>query len=430
MTPTQTATARNHTGQASIPSAYDVARIRADFPALQQQVNGQPLIYLDTAASCHKPRVIVEHLQRLYLQDYAKPNENHPMSVAITEQKEEARQKVADLLNASKNEIVFVRGCTEGINLIATCFERSQLQPGDEIIVTMMAHHSNYLPWELACRQTGALLKVLPITPSGEMDLDQLKDAITEKTKLVAVEHSSHVLGTINPIKQIVQLAHKRNVPVLVDGAQAAPHMPVDMQDLGCDFYTFSAHKMGGPSGVGVLYGRKSWLDKLPPYQLGEDMVDTVSIARTFSSAESKYKSAPERFEGGTHAFAEIIAFGHVIDYLNGIGRQQIQEYEEGLLHYVTPKMEVMDRVRIIGTAPEKEPLVSFTLDGIKAKDAESWFNKHTGIALRAGDLSAQPLMKSFNLEGVLRISFGYFNTHDEIDQFMDALQQCIREKG
>ena len=430
MIPTPAATRRNHPRPTLVPSTYNVARIREDFPALQQQVNGQPLIYLDTAASCHKPRVLVEHLQRLYLQEYAKPNENHPMSVAITEQKEQARQKVADMINVSKNEVVFVRGCTEGINLIATCFERSQLQPGDEIIVTMMAHHSNYLPWEMACHQTGALLKVLPITPSGEMDLNQLADAITEKTKLIAVEHSSHVLGTINPIKEIVHLAHQRNVPVLVDGAQTAPHMPVDMQELGCDFYTFSAHKMGGPSGVGVLYGRKSWLDKLPPYQLGEDMVDTVNIARTMSSFESKYKSAPDRFEGGTHAFTEIIAFGHVIDYLNGIGRHLIEKYEEGLLHYATPKLEAVERVQIIGTAPEKEPLISFTLDGIKAKDAESWFNQHTGIALRAGELSAQPLMKSLGLEGVLRISFGYFNTQQEIDQFVDALQQCIREKA
>jgi cysteine desulfurase/selenocysteine lyase len=415
---------------AFIPAGYDVERIRQDFPALHQQVNGQPLIYLDTAASCHKPRILGEQLQRLYLQDYAKPNENHPMSVVMTQQMEEARKKVADTINAGVTEVVFVRGCTEGINLVATCFERAELKAGDEVIITMMAHHSNYLPWEMACRQTGAILKVLPITPQGEIDLNQLEDAITSKTKLIAVEHSSHVLGTINPIREIVRLARRRDVPVLVDGAQTAPHMPVDMQELGCDFYTFSAHKMGGPAGVGVLYGRKPWLDKLPPYQLGENMEDTVSIARPLSSAQSTFKPGPARFEGGTHAFAEIIAFGHVVDYLHGIGRHEIEQYEEGLLHYTTPRLEALDRVQIIGTSPEKEPLISFTLDGIKAQDAESWFNEHTGIALRAGKLSAQPLMKSLNLEGVLRISFGFFNTVGEVDQFVAALQQCIREKG
>ncbi|RPD47880.1 aminotransferase class V-fold PLP-dependent enzyme [Hymenobacter sediminis] len=414
----------------SVSAPFDVERVRADFPALQQQVNGQPLIYLDTAASCHKPALLLPHLERLYLHEYAKPYENHPMSKAITAQKEEARQKVADLINASKDEVVFVRGCTEGINLVATCFERAMLQPGDEVLVTQMAHHSNYLPWEMACRQNKAILQVLPITPSGEIDLDQFEQALTNKTRIVAIEHSSHVLGTINPIKQMVELAHRRNIPVLVDGAQAAPHMPVDMQELGCDFYTFSGHKMGSPSGVGVLYGRKEWLDKLPPYQLGEDMVETVSIARTLSSPDSKFASAPMRFEGGTHAFAEIIAFGHVVDYLQQIGRQQIQEYEESLLHYATEKMQPLDRVTIIGTAPEKEPLVSFTIDGIKAQDAESWFNKHTGIALRAGELSAQPLMKALSLEGVVRISFGFFNTTQEIDTFVDALHTCIREQA
>ncbi|TGE06334.1 aminotransferase class V-fold PLP-dependent enzyme [Hymenobacter fodinae] len=414
----------------AFPSSFDVARIREDFPALHQQVNGQPLIYLDTAASCHKPRVLVERLQQLYLEQYAKPQENHPMSVAITEQLENTRQQVADLINCSKEEVVFVRGCTEGINLIATCFERAILQPGDEVIITMMAHHSNYLPWEMACNQTKANLKVLPITPSGEIDLNQLQDAITDKTRLIAIEHSSHVLGTINPVKQIVQMAHQRDVPVLVDGAQAAPHMPVDMQKLGCDFYTFSAHKMGGPSGVGVLYGRKQWLDKLPPYQLGEEMVDKVSITRLHSTRESSFKPAPQRFEGGTQAFVEIIAFGTVIDYLRGIGRQESADYEQALLEYALGKMEARDRVQIIGSAPEKEPLVSFTLDGIEAKKAESWFNENTGIALRAGELSAQPLMKSLGLEGVLRISLGFFNTPQEIDQFMAALDKCIRAKG
>ncbi|HEX8349402.1 MAG TPA: cysteine desulfurase, partial [Hymenobacter sp.] len=404
--------------------AFDVARIREDFPALHQQINGQPLIYLDTAATCHKPRILVERLHELYLEHYAKPHENHPMSVAITEQLENARQIVADEINASKDEIVFVRGCTEGINLIATCFERAILQEGDEVIVTMMAHHSNYLPWEMACHQTKAILKVLPITGSGEIDLNQLEEALTDKTKILAIEHSSHVLGTINPIREIVKLAHQRNIPVLVDGAQAMPHMPVDVRDLGCDFYTFSAHKMAGPSGVGVLYGRKEWLDKLPPYQLGEDMVDTVSIARTFSTTQSSFKSGYQRFEGGAQAFVEIIAFGTILEYLQGLGRQTIADYEQSLLRYLIQKLEPLERVSIVGSAPEKEPLVSFTIDGIKAKKAESWFNEHTGIALRAGDLSAQPLLKSLSLEGVLRASLGYFNTHQEIDQFVDALQE------
>jgi cysteine desulfurase/selenocysteine lyase len=283
----------------------------------------------------------------------------------------------------------------------------------------------------MACRQTKALLKVLPITPSDEIDLNQLQDAITDRTRLIAVEHSSHVLGTINPVRLISEMAHRHgNIAVLVDGAQAAPHMPVDVREIGCDFYTFSAHKMGGPAGVGVLYGRQQWLEKLPPYQLGEGMVDTVSIARLLASAESAYKSAPQKLEGGTQAFADIIAFGSVVDYLDTIGREKISQYEEGLLHYAIDQLEPLERVRIVGTAPEKEPLVSFTLAGIKAKKAEGWFNKHTGIALRAGELSAQPLMKALNLEGVLRISLGYFNTAQEIDQFVGALQECILEEG
>jgi cysteine desulfurase/selenocysteine lyase len=415
----------------AIANGYDVARIRQDFPALRQQVNGQPLIYFDTAASCHKPRVLVECLQELYLEQYAKPSENHRMSVAITERLENTRHKVADLLNASRDEIVFVRGCTEGINLVASGFERELLQEGDEVIVTVMAHHSNYLPWERACQQAKAVLKVLPITTSGEIDLNQLAEAITHKTRLIAIEHSSHVLGTINPVKEIVKLAHKRgHIAVLVDGAQAAPHMPVDVRELGCDFYVFSAHKMGGPTGVGVLYGRTEWLKKLPPYQLGEEMVETVGVARRGPLGETTFKSPPDKFEGGTQAFVDIIGFGAVIDYLNDIGRQNISDYEEGLLYYALEKLESLERVRIVGTAPEKEPLVSITLDGIKATDAESWFNKHTGIALRAGELSAQPLMRFLGLEGVLRMSLGYFNTTQEIDQFVVALQECIQAKG
>jgi cysteine desulfurase/selenocysteine lyase len=417
--------------QKALAKGYDVARIRQDFPALRQEVNGQPLIYLDSAATGHKPRVLVECLQQVYLEQYAKPNENHQMSVAITERVANTRQKVADMLNASKDEIVFVRGCTEGINLVASGFERCLLQEGDEVIITVMAHHSNYLPWERACQQAKAVLKVLPITASGEMDLNQLEEAITDKTRLISVEHSSHVLGTINPVKEIVQLAHKRgNIAVFVDGAQAAPHMPVDVRDLGCDFYAFSGHKMGGPSGVGVLYGRKEWLDKLPPYQLGEEMVETVGIGSGGPVTESKFKSAPDRFEGGTQSFVEIIGFGTVIDYLNGIGRQTISDYEEGLLYYALEKLETLERVRIVGTAPEKEPLVSMTLGGIKAEDAESWFNKHTSIALRSGELSAQPLMRALGLKGVLRMSIGFYNTTQEIDQFVDALQECIRAKG
>jgi cysteine desulfurase/selenocysteine lyase len=424
-----------HAAQASAKAkktaSFDVERIRKDFPALHQHVNGHPLIYLDTAASCHKPKVLVDKLSELYLGEYAKPSENHPMSVAITEQVKEARQKVADLLNASRDEVVFVRGCTEAINLVASGFERCLLQPGDEVVIFVMAHHSNYLPWERACNQSGATLKVLPITASGEIDLNVLEDSLTDKTRLLAIEHSSHVLGTINPVKEIVKLAHKRgNIAVLVDGAQAAPHMPVDVRELGCDFYTFSAHKMGGPSGVGVLYGRTEWLKKLPPYEMGEEMVEKVSNKRGKSTTESTFKSPPDRFEGGTQSFVEIIAFGAVIDYLEKMGRQASADYEQELLEYSLEKLSPIDRLRIIGSAPEKEPLVSFTLDGIKATTAESWFNKHTGIALRAGDLSAQPLMKALGVEGVLRISLGYFNTRHEIDLFTEALQQCIKAEG
>ena len=398
---------------------------------LAQQVNGQPLIYLDNAATVHKPRQLVQRLEQLYLHEYAKPDEEHPLSQRITEAVQATRQQVATLINAAPEEVVFVRSTTEAINLVAQGFGRNLLREGDEVIISILAHHSNCLPWQQACELAKARLTVLPITPSGELDLDQLAAAITPRTRLLAIEHSSHVLATLSPVREIVKLAHARGVAVLVDGAQTAPHMPIDMRELDCDFYCFSAHKMGGPAGVGVLYGRQEWLKKLPVFQSGSDMAsEVVMYPGQPGFLDFVPKPLPKKFEAGTSAFVDIIAFGAVISYLEGIGRQQIADYEQQLLHYATALFERRpdDRVRILGSAPEKEPLISFTVAGMSPQQVASFFNEHTGIALRGGDLSAQPLMKFLGIEGAVRISFGFYNTYQEIDTFMQALDECLRQ--
>ncbi|MDB5251585.1 MAG: cysteine desulfurase [Flaviaesturariibacter sp.] len=392
---------------------------------LQKKRNGKQLIYFDSAASTQKPKVVMDKLYDFYLNEYAKPDERHAFSQETTEELENARKKMAGFLNAkSEKDIVFTRGCTEAINLVAGGFERGLLDKEDEVLISALEHHANIVPWQLACAQTGARLRVIPINQQGEIELAAYEVMLTKKVKIVAISHTSHALGNKLPITQMVAMAHKRGIPVLVDGAQAAPHMPVDMQELDCDFYTFSCHKMGSPSGVGVLYGKKKWLDKLPPYEGGGDMTKEV----TFSS--HKLAALPKKFEAGTMPFAEIISCSTLIDFLDDLGRTKTEEYEQQVLRYATGRLQALDRVRIHGTSGEKEPVLSFEVDGMDVKKLEGFLSDEYNIAVKAGDLSAQPLLKILGVKALIRASFAYYNTEEEVDIFTGAVEEFIRRKG
>ncbi|WP_317195526.1 aminotransferase class V-fold PLP-dependent enzyme [Rufibacter psychrotolerans] len=315
-----------------------------------------------------------------------------------------------------------MRGCTEAINVVALGFARGLLQDGDEIIISLMEHHANIVPWQMAAQDSGAVVKVIPITETGELDLKALENLISDRTKIISLVHSSQILGTINPIKKITAMAHKKGIPVLVDGAQTAPHMPIDVQDLDCDFFTFSAHKMSGPTGVGVLYGKSEWLEKLPPHNGGGEMCDTVTFEQT------TYKPIPKKFEAGTTSFADIISLGAVIDYHHALGMQAIADYEQELLEYGLEKLHQIKGLHILGSAPEKEPVVSFTIDGVDVKELEKYLNSEWGIAVKAGLLASQPLMKHLKVEQAIRASFCYYNTKEEIDTLTQAIETFIQK--
>jgi len=403
----------------------DIEKIRSDFPMLSQQVNGKQLIYLDSAATSQKPKAVIDRLVEFYTKEYGKPKEEHSLSKSATEMVEEAREKVAKLMKAAtQKEIIFTKGCTEAINVVANGFARAILKAGDEIIISQLEHHANIVPWQMASELTGAKLKVVPITPSGELDMQPLEDMITDKTKIISMSHSSHVLGTILPIPEIAAMAHRRGIALLADGAQTAPHMPVDVQALDCDFYTFSGHKMGSPTGVGVLYGKEEWLNKIAPLNGGAEM------AREVTFETSKYAPAPTKFEAGTTPFADIIAFGTTVDYVSSLGMENVEQYELELLHYATDKLSEIDRVTIYGNAPHKEPVVSFKVEGIDEKELEKYLNDQWGIAVKAGQLTAQPLLKVLGVQSLIRGSFCYYNTVDEIDTFVEAVKAFISEKG
>lgn len=345
--------------------------------------------------------------------------------MTTTEAMEDTRSKVASMMNADQpKEIIFTKGCTEGINIVANGFAKALLEPGDEIIISQLEHHANIVPWQMTCRHSGAVLKVAPITQNHELDMDQLENMINDRTKIISVSHSSHVLGSILPIREIAAMAHKRNIAVFADGAQAAPHMPVDMQQLDCDFYAFSGHKMGSPTGVGVLYGKEKWLNQIAPLLGGGEMTKEVTFEH------STFSEIPTKFEGGTTHFAGIIATGSLVDYLQELDMQKSSEYEEELLYYCIEKLSKLERVKIFGNAPDKEPLVSFDIEGMDVKQLEKYLNDEWGIAVRAGQLTAQPLMKLLGVKGLLRASFSYYNTYDEVDTFVEAVNAFIEEKS
>ncbi len=408
----------------SLPS-YPIESIRTDFPALHQKVHGQPLVYLDNAASAQKPRQVIDTLAEFYARDYANVHRGvHTLSERATARFEEARARVRRFLNASAlEEIVFVRGTTEAINLVAQSYVRPRLEPGDQILITAMEHHSNIVPWQLVCQQTGAKLKVAPIGEQGELLLDEFEKLLGPRTRLVAITHMSNALGTINPVKEIVTLAHAHGIPVLVDGAQAAPHLKVDVQALDCDFYAFSGHKLYGPTGIGVLYGKRKLLEAMPPWQGGGEMIRKV----TFEATE--YNVLPYKFEAGTPAIAEAVGLGAAIDYVESIGFEAIVAYEHELLEHATREALKIKGLRLVGTAAHKGAILSFVLEGIHPHDLGTFLD-HYGIAVRAGHHCAMPVMDLFKVPATARASFALYNTHEEIDHLMAAIKEIIKVFG
>lgn len=398
---------------------FEVERIREDFPILLQKVHGKPLVYLDNAASTQKPQVVIDTMTRFYSEYYSNVHRGvHQLSQLSTEAHEAVREKVRQLLNArSQREIIFVRGCTEGINLVAQTYGRKHLQAGDEILITAMEHHSNIVPWQMVCEEKKAHLRVAPINDAGEIIVEEYEKLLTERTRLVAIVHLSNALGTINPVRELIELAHRRGIPVLVDGAQAIPHLSVDVQELDCDFYVFSAHKLFGPTGVGVLYGKEALLDAMPPYQGGGDMIRSVSFEKT------DYNVLPYKFEAGTPDIAGAIGLGAAIDYVQEIGLDGIAAYEHDLLDYATEAIQEVPGVRLVGTAAQKASVLSFVLAGVHPHDIGTILDRD-GIAIRVGHHCAQPVMKRFGVPATARASFAFYNTRAEVDTLVAGLHK------
>lgn len=400
----------------------DAQTLRKDFPILSHQVYGKPLIYFDNSATTQKPRCVIEKIENSYYNVNANIHRGvHFLSQAATEAHEEARQAIQQFLNArSSNEIIFTRGTTESINLIASSFTDECVSPGDEIIVSVMEHHSNIVPWQIEAAKKGISIKVIPMNDNGELLLDEYEKLFSNKTKLVSVAHVSNVLGTINPIKEIIRIAHEHDVPVMVDGAQAVPHMKIDVQDLDAEFYAFSGHKIYGPTGIGVLYGKEEWLEKLPPYQGGGEMISSVSFEKTV------FNELPFKFEAGTPDFIGSTALAEALRYVENIGMDNIAAYENDLLDYATRRLETIDGVRIFGKAPNKGAVLSFLVGNIHHYDMGMLLDR-LGIAVRTGHHCAQPLMQRLGIEGAIRASFSFYNTHDEVDVFIDGLKRVIQ---
>jgi cysteine desulfurase/selenocysteine lyase len=392
-------------------AGFDVIKAREDFPILHQKIHGKPLVYLDSAASSQKPQAVIDAISRFYAEDYSNIHRAvHQLSERSTRRYEEGRIKVQRFMNAAEaREIIFVRGATEGINLVAQSYGRARIGAGDEIIISALEHHSNIVPWQMLCEQTGAVLRVIPINDDGEIVFDAFERFLNERTRLVSIAHISNALGTVIPIRKIIDRAHQHGVPVLVDGAQAAPHMRVDVQQLDCDFYVFSGHKLYGPTGIGVLYGRKSLLEDMPPYQGGGDMISSVSFEKT------TYNALPYKFEAGTPNIEGVIGLSAAIEYLNGIGLDNITTYETDLLAYATRKISRVEGLRIIGTAKEKAAVISFVLDGVHPHDIGTVLDRE-GIAVRTGHHCAQPVMERFGIPATTRASLAFYNTREEID--------------
>jgi cysteine desulfurase / selenocysteine lyase len=402
-----------------VESGYNVETIRADFPILKQQVHGHKLVYLDNAATSQKPKFVTDAIVRYYEHDNANVHRGvHYLSERATQEYEAGRGAAQEFINAADpREIVFVRSATEGINLVAQTYGRKRVEAGDEVLISAMEHHSNIVPWQLLCEEKGAKLRVAPINDKGELILEELEQLLGPRTKIVAVGHVSNALGTINPVAQIVTLAHAKDIPVLVDGAQAVPRIPVDVQALGCDFYVFSGHKTYGPTGVGILYGRFALLDAMPPYQGGGEMISSVTFEKTV------YNKVPHKFEAGTPDMSGAVGLRAALEYLNKLGMENIAQYEHELLEYATRKVPAIPGVRIIGTAKDKAGVLSFVIEGVHPHDVGTILDQE-GIAIRTGHHCAQPVMERFKVDATARASFGLYNTKEEIDALVRGIQK------
>lgn len=399
----------------------DIDKIRLDFPILGTEVHNKPLIYLDNAATTQKPKIVIDTISEYYSKYNANIHRGvHFLSNFATDATENARETIRKFINAgSVEEVIFTRGTTESINLVAFSFGETYIQSGDEIIISKMEHHSNIVPWQMMCERKNAILKIIPFDDNGVLMVEKLQTLITDRTKLVAVTHISNVLGTVNPIREIIQIAHNYNVPVLIDGAQAVQHVKVDMQELDCDFYVFSGHKLYGPTGTGILYGKKKFLNEMIPYQGGGEMIAKVSFEKT------TYNELPYKFEAGTPNYIDSIALAKAIDYVESIGLDNIYNCENELLVYATNKLQNIDGLRIIGNAKHKSGVISFLVDGVHPMDAGTLLDQ-MGIAIRTGTHCAEPVMQHFGISGTVRASFAFYNTFKEVDAFVEGLKRVL----
>lgn len=401
--------------------AFDVEKIRRDFPVLSQMVNGKPLVYLDSAASSQVPQSVIDRTSKYLAEEHSNIHRGvHYLSQHATTAYEAAREKVKRFINAPDvKECIFVRGTTEGINLIAQAYGKKFINQGDEILVSQMEHHSNLIPWQVIAEERGAVIKVIPMNAAGELVIDEYENILNERTRIIAVAHVSNSLGTVNPIKEMIATAHKFGVPVCVDAAQSVPHFPVDVQDLDADFFVFSGHKMFAPTGSGIVYGKRKWLDEMPPYQTGGGMIRTVSFEKT------TFAPIPEKFEAGTPAIAAGIGLGAAIDYINALDFVATAAYEHEMLEYATSRLADIPGVTIVGTAANKASVLSFTIEGVHPHDIGTILDQQ-GIAIRAGHHCAQPVMQFFDVPATARASFAFYNTRDEIDKLAYSIQKVI----
>ncbi len=400
---------------------FDVEKVRKDFPVLSREVNGKPLVYLDNSASSQVPQIVIDRGSKYLEEEHSNIHRGvHYLSQHATTAYEAAREKIKRFINAREaKECIFVRGTTEGVNLVAFSYGRKFIGEGDEIVISQMEHHSNIIPWQQVAEERRARIRVIPMNERGELIIDEYENLLNERTKIVAVAHVSNSLGTINPIKEMTATAHKFGVPVMVDAAQSVPHFPVDVQDLDCDFFAFSGHKMFGPTGSGVVYGKREWLDKMPPYQTGGGMIRAVSFEKT------TFAPIPEKFEAGTPAIAAGIGLGAAVDYINSIDFEAAAAYEHELLEYATERLSDIPGVKIIGTAANKASVLSFTIEGVHPHDIGTILDQE-GIAVRAGHHCAQPVMQFFDIPATARASFAFYNTREEVDKLADAVQKVI----
>jgi cysteine desulfurase/selenocysteine lyase len=405
-----------------VARSFDIEKIRADFPLLKREMRGHPITFLDSAASSQKPTQVLDAMDYYYRHHHANVHRGvYELSQEATEAYEGARKKAAKFINApSPEEIIFVRGTTEGINLVASSFGRQFFQAGDEVIISGMEHHSNIVPWQMICEQTGAILKIIPVDDRGQLILEKFEKLLSDRTKIVSLVHVSNTLGTINPVGQVIAMAHERDVPVMLDGAQAAPHMQIDVQQLDVDFYAFSSHKAFGPTGIGVLFGKRKWLDAIPPYQGGGEMIATVSFEKTI------YNEIPHKFEAGTPDIAEAVGLGAAIDYIEEAGYENISRHESQLLSYATGKLEAIEGLQIIGQAEHKASVISFLLKDKHPYDVGTILDQ-LGIAVRTGHHCTQPLMDRYGIPGTVRASFAMYNTKEDVDRLVNGVQRAAR---